>query len=146
MLLPFSVVLCCVRASCFASHLPPTTSLPLALRASAGDQDQDRKNLERPDPSTSVGLVRSQSTPRSTAALLLWSGLLSPVHDVLRMEVVHRREDSKQQLLGEILRVHALLHDAVEQIAAAHEVHHQVYRLVRLDAGPQRADRNRGGE
>lgn len=54
------------------------------------------------------------------------------MNDVLRVEVVYGRQDSKQELLRQVFRVHTLLHDAVEQIAAAHEVHHKIHRLLSL--------------
>ncbi len=55
------------------------------------------------------------------------------MNDILGVEVVDGGQDSEKQLLRQVLRVHALLHDAVEQIAAAYEVHHQVHGLLGLE-------------
>lgn len=54
------------------------------------------------------------------------------MNNVLGVEVVNGGQDSKQQLLRQVFRVNTLLHDAVEQVTAAHEVHHKVYSLLSL--------------
>lgn len=48
------------------------------------------------------------------------------------MQVLDRGQNPKQQFLGKILGIQSLLHNAVEQVTPAHEVHHQIHRLVRL--------------
>jgi len=59
----------------------------------------------------------------------------APVHDVAGVEVLHGLEDVPHEVAREGLGVPPLVDDAVEEVPAPHQLHHQVQRVGALLVG-----------